>query len=88
MTHIQLPVSVTDLFSMFGVTDSAQMLIILLSLVLGVLLVLIMLIAFRGRSSGSNLSHQKEEAADSSRAKAPASVPIISKSTQPTEGDD
>ena len=88
MTDIHLPVSVTELFFAFGVTGPEQILIILLSLVLGVLLVLIMLIAFRGRSSGSNLSHQKEEAADSSRAKAPASVPIISKSTQPTEGDD
>ena len=87
MTNIQLPVSVTDLFSMFGVTDPEQMLIILLSLVLGVLLVFIMLIAFRGRSSGSNLSHQKGEAAESSGAKTPAPEPIISKSTQPEEGD-
>ena len=87
MTNIQLPVSVTDLFSMFGVTNPAQMLIILLSLVLGVLLVLIMLIAFRGRPSGSNVSHQKGEAADSSRAKTPAPEPIISKSTQPEEDD-
>ena len=87
MTSIQLPVSVTDLFSVFGVTDSARILIILLSLILGVLLVLIMLIAFRGRPSGSNVSHQKEEAADSSRAKTPAPEPIISKSTQPEEGD-
>ncbi|GIR97202.1 MAG: hypothetical protein CM15mP100_4220 [Alphaproteobacteria bacterium] len=87
MTNIQLPVSVTDLFSVFGVTDPARMLIILLSLVLGVLLVLIMLIAFRGRSSGSNLSNQKGEAADSSRAKTLAPEPIISKSTQPEESD-
>ena len=87
MTNIQLPVSVTDLFSVFGVTDSARMLIILLSLILGVLLVLIMLIAFRGRPSGSNVSHQKGEAADSSRAKTPAPEPIISKSTQLEEGD-
>lgn len=87
MTNIQLPVSVTELFSMFGVTDPARMLIILLSLVLGVLLVLIMLIAFRGRSSGSNLSNHKGEAADSSRAKTPAPKSIISKSTQPEEGD-
>ena len=70
---------------MFGVTDPARMLIILLSLVLGILLVLIILIAFRGRSSGSNLSHQKGEAADSSRAKTPVPEPIISKSTQPEE---
>ena len=88
MTDIQFPVSVTELFSEFGVTDPARILIILLSLVLGVLLVLIMLIAFRGRTSGSNLSHQKGEAADSSRAKAPASEPIVSESTQPEEGDD
>ena len=88
MTDIQLPVSVTDLFSVFGVTDQVRMLIILLSLVLAVLLVLILLIAFRGRPSGSNLSHQKGEAADSSRAKAPASEPIVSESTQPEEGDD
>ena len=72
---------------MFGVTDPAQILIILLSLVLGVLLVLIMLIAFRGRLHGSNLSHQKGEAADTPRAKMPAPEPIISKSTQSEEGD-
>ena len=63
------------------------MLIILLSLVLGVLLVLIMLIAFRGRPSGSNLSHQKGEAADSSRAETPAAEPIIPKATRPEGGD-
>ncbi len=85
MTNIQLPVFVTDLFSMFGVTDPARMLIILLSLVLGVLIVLIMLIAFRGRSYGSKLSHQKGEAADSSRAKTPAPESTISKPTQPEE---
>ena len=88
MTNIQLPVFVTDLFSMFGVTDPARILVILLSLVLGVLVVLIVLIAFRGRSSGSNLAHQKGEAADSSRAKETAPEPIISKSTQSEEGDD
>ena len=87
MTNIQLPVSVTDLFSMFGVTDPSRMLIILLSLVLGVLLALIMIIAFRGRTSGSNLSHRKGEAADASRVKTPALEPIISKSTQTEEGD-
>ena len=87
MTNIQLPVSVTDLFSMFGVTDPALMLIIMLSLVLGALLVLIILIAFRGRPSGSNSSHQKGEAADSSIAKTPAPEPIISSSTQPEDGD-
>ena len=87
MTNIQLPVSFTDLFSVFGVTDPTQMLIILLSLVLGLLLVLIILITFRGRSSGSNLSHQKGEAAHSSKAKTPAPEPIISKSIQPEEGD-
>ena len=87
MTNIQLPVFVTDLFFMFGVIDPTRMLIILLSLVLGVLLVLIMLIAFRGGSYGSNLSHKKGDAADSSRAKTPAPEPIISKSTQLEEGD-
>ena len=87
MTNIQLPVFVTDLFSMYGITDPARMLIILLSLVLGILLVLIMVIAFSGRSSGSNLSHQKGEVADSSRAKTQVPEPIISKSTQPEEGD-
>ena len=87
MTDIQLPVSVTELFSAFGVTDPARMLIILLSLVLGVLLVLIMLIAFRGRPSGSNLSNQKEEAADSDRAETPAAEPIIPKATRPEGGD-
>ena len=87
MNNIQLPVFVTDLFFMFGVIDPAQMLIILLSLVLGVLLVLIMLIAFRGGAYGSNLSHQKGDAAVSSRTKTIAPEPIISKSTQPEEGD-
>ena len=87
MTNIQLPVSVTDLFSMFGVTDPAQMLIILLSLVLGVLLVLIMLIAFRGRLSGSNLSNQNGEVADVDRVETPAAEPIIPKATRPEGGD-
>lgn len=87
MTNIQLPVFVTDLFSIYGVSDPAQMLIILLSLVLGVLLVLIMLIAFRGRPYGSNSSNQKGKAADSPRTKTPASEPIISKSALPEEGE-
>ena len=87
MTNIQLPVSITDLFSVFGITDPARMLIILLSLVLGVLLLLIMLIAFRGRLSGSSLSHLKGEAADSSIAKTSAPEPKISKSTQPEKDD-
>ena len=72
---------------MFGVTDPAQMLIILLSLVLGVLLILIILIAFRGRSYGSNLSYKEGEAVGSSRAKTLAPESIISKSTQPEESD-
>ena len=63
------------------------MLITLLSLVLGVLLVLIMLIAFGGRASGSNFSNQKGEVADTSKAEKPAAGPLISKATQP-EGDD
>ena len=87
MTDIQLPVSVTELFSAFGVTDPAQILIILLSLILGILLVLIVLIAFRGRPSGSNLSHQKEEAAESVRVKTPVAEPIIPKATRPEGGD-
>ena len=86
MIDNQLPVSVTNLFSVFGVTDPARMLIILLGLVLGVLLILIMLIAFRGRPSGSNLSSQKGEVADSHRAESSTTEPIISKSTQPVEG--
>ena len=68
MTDIQLPVSVTEVFTAFGVTDPAQILITLLSLVLGILLVLIVLIAFRGRPSGNNVSNRKEEAVDSGRA--------------------
>ena len=87
MTDIQLPVSVTELFSAFGVTDPARMLIILLSLVLLVLLVLIMLIAFRGRPSSSNSSHQDRKTSDSFRAEKPAAEPIISETIQP-EGDD
>ncbi len=86
MTNIQLPVSVTNLFSVLGVTDPARMLIILLSFVLGVLLVLIMLIAFRGRSSGNNVFHQRGEVTESFKAKSPAPEPIISKSTLPEEG--
>ena len=82
MTDIHLPVFVTELFSVFGVIDPARMLIILLSLVLGVLLVLIVLIAFRGRPSGSNLSNQKRKAADSDRAETPAVEPIIPKATR------
>ena len=87
MTDIQLPVSVTEVFYAFGVTDAALILITLLSLMLGLLLVLIVLIAFRGRPSGSNLSNQKEKAADSDRAETPATEPIIAKATRP-EGDD
>ena len=87
MTNIQLPVSVTEVFSAFGVTDPARILIILLSLVLGILLVLIVLIAFRGRPSDSSLSNQKEEAADSDRAETPAAEPIIPKATRPEGGD-
>ena len=87
MTDIQLPVFVTDLFSGYGVTDPAQVLVILLSLVLGLLLVLIMLIAFRGRPSIDDLSHQEGEAADSIRAKTQVAESTISQSTQPEEGD-
>ena len=87
MTDIQLPVSVTEVFSAFGVTDPTRILIILLSSVLGILLVLIVLIAFRGRPSGSNLSNQKEEAADSDRAETLGAAPIIPKITRPEGGD-
>ena len=86
MTDIQLPVSITELFYAFGVTDPARMLIIMLSLVLGVLLVLIVLIAFRGQLSGSNFSHQKEEPAFPDRAETLAAEPIIPKSTRPERG--
>ena len=87
MIDIQLPVSATELFSAFGVTDPARILIILLSLVLGVLLVFILLIAFRGRPSGSNLSNQKEEAAGSDKSETPAAEPIIPKPIRPEGGD-
>ena len=87
MTDIQFPVSVTELFSAFGVTDPARILIILLSLVLGILLVFILLIAFRGRPSDSKLSNQKEDAADQDRAETPAAKPIIPKATRPEGGD-
>ena len=87
MTDIQLPVLVIDLFSVFGMTDSAQILIALLSLVLGVLLVLIMLIVFRGRPSDNNSSRQKGEASDLFRAEKLAVEPIIPELTQP-EGSD
>ena len=87
MTNIQLPVFVTDLFFMFGVTDPAQMLIVLLSLVLGILIVLIVLIAFRGRLSGSNLSNQKEETADLDSAKTPAAESITPKAARPEGGE-
>lgn len=87
MTDIQLPVSVTELFSAFGVTDPARILIILLSLILGILLILIVLIAFRGRPSDSNLSNQEEEAAYSDRPETAAAEPIIPKATRPEVGD-
>ncbi|GEM_PF-980914 len=86
MTDIQLPVSITEVFSAFGVTDPAQILITLLSLVLVILLVLIVLIAFRGRPSGNNVSNRKEEAVDSGRAERPAAEPIIPKATRPEGG--
>ena len=87
MTDIRLPVSVTELFSAFGVTDPAQILIILLSLVLGILLVFILLIAFRGRPSDSKLSVQKEDAADQDRAETLLAEPINPKATRPEGGD-
>ena len=71
MIDVQLPVLVTDLFSVFGMTDPSWMLIILLSAVLGVLLVLIVLLAFRGRPSDSNLSHQEGEVTGRTRSEKP-----------------
>ena len=87
MTDIQLPVSVTYLFAEFGITDPAQVLITLLSLVLGVLLVLIMLIAFRGGPSNSKSSHQKQTPSDPFIAEKPAVKTIVSEANHP-EGDD
>ena len=87
MIDVQLPVLVTDLFYVFGMTDPSSMLIILLSAVLGVLLVLIVLLAFRGRPSESNLSHQEREVTGRTRAEKPVPEPIISKATQ-SEGKD
>ena len=87
MTDIQFPVSVTELFFAFGVTDPTRILITLLSVVLGLILVLIVLIALRGRPSGSNLSNQQEETADPDGAETPSDEPIIPKATRPEGGD-
>ena len=87
MTDIQLPVPVTYLFAEFGITDSAQVLITLLSLVLGVLLVLIMLIASRGGPSNRKSSHRKGTPSDPFIDEKPAVKTIVSEATHP-EGDD
>ena len=82
MTVIQLPVLVTDIFTAFGMTDPADMLIALLSLILGVLLVLIVFIALGGRPSGGNSSHSKGEVSRASLADMPSVDPVASVATE------
>ena len=87
MTVIQLPVLVTDIFTAFGMTDPADMLIVLLSLILGVLLVLIVFIALGGRPSGGNSSHPKGEVSGASSVAMPSVDPVASVATEPERSD-
>ncbi len=87
MTKFQLPAPVNELFVAFGITDPAQMLILLLSSILGLLLVLIILIAFSGRPVGkSELPNQSKFSAPS-LAVNQAVDPVISVAQQPVEDD-
>ena len=78
MTDFQLPVPITDVFDAFGISDPAQMLILLLSSILGITLVLIVFIAFRGRpAANSELANQITSDIQSAADK-PAVEPVIS----------
>jgi hypothetical protein len=87
MSNIKLPVPITDLFAVFGMTEPAHVLILLLSSILGVLLLLILLIAVRGRPSGSELSHHKEKVGGTSAVEMLARDPVISGGTQPEKSN-
>ena len=87
MTDFQLPIPVIDLFATLGITDSAQMLIIFLSSILGVLLVLIVLIAFRGRPTRNNGLSNQSEVNVSSQIDKPAVEPVISVARRPVSDD-
>ena len=78
MTDIHIPVPITDLFAAFGISDPSQMLIIFLSLILGVTLVLIILIAFRGRPAGNSESPNQIKPDIPSAADEPTLDPVIS----------
>lgn len=87
MTDFQLPALVTNLFAAFGINDPAQMLILLLSSILGVLLILIVLIAFHGRPSESGASPTQRKAETNSTADRLAEEPVISVARQPPNED-
>ena len=87
MNDFLLPVSITELFAAFGINDSAHILILLLSSILGVLLVLIVLIAIRGRPARKSASPNKSKVDISSLAEKPTVEPVISVVRQ-TDSDD
>ena len=87
MTDFQLPVPVTDLFAAFGITDPAQMLIFLLSSMLGVLLLLIVFIAFRGRPHGKRSLPNQSNASMPSTDYTPPADPFISVVRKPVSND-
>ena len=87
MTDIHIPVPITDLFAAFGISDPSQMLIIFLSLILGVTLVLIILIAFRGRPAGNSESPNQIKPDIPSAADEPTLDPVISVSHRSTSDD-
>ena len=87
MNDFLLPVSITELFAAFGINDSAHILIMLLSSILGVLLVLIVLIAIRGRPARQSALPNKSKVDISSLAEKPTVEPVISVVRQ-TDSDD
>ena len=87
MKNFELPVSVTDLFAAFGITDPAQILILLLSSILGVLLILIVFIAFRGRPAVTNQLADQGKVDVASTADEPPEEPVISIAPQPKIDD-
>ncbi len=82
MNDFLLPASISELFAVFGINDSAQMLILLLSSILGVLLVLIVLIAFGGRPARKSAMPNQSKEDISSVAEKPTVEPVISVARQ------
>ena len=87
MNELQFPVFVTDLFGAFGITDPAQMLIVVLSSILGVLIILIILVAFLGRPSKDSGSFNQMKVDTSAKTNMPELEPLISGNRQPDSDD-